>query len=263
MASTSGSGSGDNSSSSGAERGGQQVGSSSGYSADKESCNGVLPPPSLIDLNPHKNRRKSQQQQPQPLNAGDEAAKRRKIHEENYDATLIRADLERAGHVYPAPHRVRPRINPNIDISSVRHFYSSDKGEKSPFLHEPVNPGTYEDLTDFGQVYMDLLAAARPFYDKPVSSRGVNARGVSRGHSRSDSPDADAVSSDGTTSSVSDNESDDNENSIQVINARLDDGMPEATEESPQPQRTTQIISCPASSSLSMEEAVGVCDFSR
>lgn len=258
MASTSGSGSGDSRNSSGdsrnssGARGEQQVGSASGYSADKESSSAgvVMPPPCLIDLNP-KNKHKL------PSNE-DEVSKRRKIREQNYDATLVRADLDKAGHAYQPLMRLRPRINPNIDISMAKHSYSSEKDEKFPFLREPADHGMCEDLTDFGQTYMDLLAAARPLYDKPTTNRGVSA--VSRGRSSSD---ADAGSSDGTTSSVSDNESDDTRNSIQVVNARLDDGLPEVTEEPPQLQRTTQIISCPASSSLSMEEAVGVCDRNR
>lgn len=218
---------------------------SSGYSADKEADSVVGLPPVLIDLHKRK------------LSCEQERTKRRKLSEKNYAASTVAEDLDNAGLPVPPVNRLRPRLSPLIDISKVT-LLSSKAVKDSPFLYS-MNVD-YDVMTDFGNVYQDLMTQTAPMYagspvckEQPVQS------------------DAEDTKSTCSTSSMSDNGSDTSmtpsASSLLVIHARLDDTFEQERQEASESQASQSAASFavqpPTNLSFSLEDAVGICQHAR
>lgn len=216
---------------------------SSGYSADKESDSHGLPPV-LIDLHKRK------------LSCETARSKRRKLSERDYDASKVSEDLEKAGLPVPPVMRLRPRVSPSIDISKVT-LLSSKSVEASPFLHNICVD--YDMMTDFGNAYQELVSQTAPMY------AGYRVR--------SQSSDNEDTTSTCSTSSMSDDASmTSSSSSLLVIHARLDDTFrsdqqrQETTTTTTEPQASSKVVFAappPVNQSLSLEDAVGICQIAR
>jgi hypothetical protein len=226
-------------------------GSTGGYSADRDSNTSFGLPPVLIDLQRHK--RKSE--------AGEEdPAKKCKTDEMNYVASTVRDAFEKAAKTYPEMNTKISTVVPDLDLSKVK-LLSSKSVESSPFLHTSNcgwTAGRYDILTDFGAAYAKLLGQTSMSYQPHC----VTPRPQDKSSS-----DVDET---GSTSSVSDTDSDASRafSTMIVLNARLDDstnGQQPCNENDLLPPQKQKVLflSCPPATSISMEEAVGVCDFSR
>lgn len=204
------------------------ISNQSGYSADKEQHNTL--PPVHIDLNI---KRKSTD--------GEVKTKRRKLNEMAFAAAMVKTDLARAGFS-PQPLRLTSMLA--MDSSKVQ-IISASSVASSPFL-TPSWTARNDIVTDFGAAYAAAVKVSKFAYTtSPWNNGHVSPRDESEL----------------STSSVSDTDSDDSQGSspIIVINARLDDSV----EEKPKAPYSTHFITCTPSASMSMEEAVGVCDSSR
>lgn len=217
----------------------------SGYSADKEGLS--VTPPVHIDLNLKHKRKFVDNHDP---------AKRRKLQELNYAASRVKEDLAKAGLPFPSVRASRPRAIPlaKLNMSSV-NLVTSKSVSSSPFLSKSSTGLARHDIaTDFGNVYAHLFTMSRPFYG---GTPAHNER------CRSAQSDTESTSS---TSSFSDTESDDSQASstVMVIAARVEDSLEKTdTTKSKRVPSPTHFISCLPSNSITMEEALGVCDYPR
>eukprot|EP00542_Grammatophora_oceanica_P009241 CAMPEP_0194046196 /NCGR_PEP_ID=MMETSP0009_2-20130614/20039_1 /TAXON_ID=210454 /ORGANISM="Grammatophora oceanica, Strain CCMP 410" /LENGTH=414 /DNA_ID=CAMNT_0038691397 /DNA_START=27 /DNA_END=1271 /DNA_ORIENTATION=+ len=228
----------------------------SGYSADKESDAAPMKPfifntkpPVQIDFH-----RKSKRA-PTDFESRE---KRRKMDEENYVAFSVREDLKKGGLSYPTVRADRPRAIPlakNLDMSRVT-LLSSKSVSDSPFLTPARTPqanGTPDIVTAYGTLFNEVFKSATASYYATTSQSTKSSAGGSDAES---------------TSSVSDSGSDDStESKMVVISARLDDTL-QPTKAKPKKKQQqapalTSLIACPPSMSMTMEEAIGVCDAAR
>lgn len=185
----------------------------SGYSADKEEhqqSQFSSQPPFNIDFRiKHKQKRNSL--------AGDECAKRRRMNESNYAASMVREDLARAGLPYPELRTAKPHsiILANMDMTRLRVVSSKDI--TSPFLAPTVmgwnTNMTHDVVTDPDSVYNDMLMSCAAFYGTPACTSQQQFSVIS-------SEDLEC------TSSVSDTASDDSQ-SLTIFDtaSRIDDSL--------------------------------------
>lgn len=226
--------------------------SSGGYSADKEGQQEASSkPPFNIDLrisHHHKPKRSCSE--------ADESTKRRRMNEMHFAASTVREDLARGGLVYPEIRATRPRAIPLAKLDMTRVHLLSSKDVTSPFLN-PVtvcrNPSLAHDLlTDFGSIYDYVLKSCAPAYFAPViTSRRGNSPFVAAEDSES-------------TSSVSDTASDDSQGSaVLVIHSRFDDAIEVKDQDQAKKSDGTASQIITFAPTMAMDEALGVCEFSR
>ena len=209
--------------------------SSGGYSADREGSRTGSPPGQISMHLKHK--RSSPD--------SNERAKRHKHDEEQYAASVAKDDMKRGGLRVRPIETERSRISlGKVDMNRVTFLRSNDV-ESSPFLIQASQPGAHINY-DFASesVYNALVDSCRRVYEL-----------------------LDAVDTDDTTSSFSETAShlgrDFSEDSV-VLEPRVDDSILSATVAKPSPAVIVeQEVSSPPEVSMTMEEALAVCSFSR
>lgn len=211
---------------------------------------------------------------------------RRKTNDLVYDAANAKLNLKRAGRPFllvgasttTTTTTHRSRIAPFIDLSQVRLIYSSptETAADEPFslmtsTTKSACLGRYDILTDFGAAYQQMIHETSAAYRLTVSSPCRSNSPASESSATSSN-----TSSDTSSSSLSDTESDDSCReggqrgggsvaTILVTTARLDDNPKIGSDFSKfhRENPRTHCISCPTTASISMEEAIGVCESPR
>jgi len=209
--------------------------SSGGYSADREVS--TESPPGHISMH-MKHKRSSSD--------SHERTKRRKLNEEHYAASVAKEDMKRGGlRVRPIETEKSRIALGKVDMSRVTLKPSKDL-ESSPFLipgSESMSHIKYD--FDAESVYKSLVDSCRRAYEL-----------------------LDAVDTDDSTSSFSDTESDFSQGFSKetvVLKPRVDDLIPTTTvtEQSHSAMIVDQEVPSPPAISMTMEEALTVCSFSR
>lgn len=211
--------------------------SSGGYSADRE---GTSSPPGHISLQGMKHKRHI-------VSDGNERNKRQKLNEEQYAASVAKETVKKAGRKVRPIDTNRSRIClGKVDMSRVQLVRSKDI-ESSPFLipsSQPLTEIKYDYSTE--SVYNALLDSCRVAYELL------------------DAVDMDSTDS-ASTSSFSDTESDDSQGSNKervVLTPRVDDSAPVVTQHFISTVMEPE-VSTPPAVSMTMEEALTVCNISR
>jgi hypothetical protein len=215
--------------------------SSGGYSADREGSRTSSPPG---HLKMHVKRSFSSD--------SNERTKRRKLNEEQYAASVAKEDMEKGGATIRPIETERSRIAlGKVDMSRVK-LVRSEEVESSPFLI-PASPHMAHIKYDFTaeSVYNTLINSCRRAYELL------------------DAIDTESDSSD-STSSFSDVESDFGQgwkkDAAVIIKPRIEDSIPATTtasEPCPSTMFVEQEASPPPEVSMTMNEALTVCKFSR
>lgn len=214
---------------------GKNSSSVGGYSADREgNAASHQHPPGQIDL-------KVKHKRHSTLDCAGRA-KRKKLNEENFAASVAKEDIIRAGLTVPvlraASRGPRAISLGKVDATTVKLVFSHEVAA-SPFLF-PAS--TFP--TDFGSLYdsyIQMFDSCRNAYTE-----------------------VDAGASD-SLDSFSDTQSDTSTSSESLpLNPRIDDSL--AVKKSllvERPNDTAQTVSCYSAVSMTMEEALTVCKSSR